>query len=91
MKRLTSFLLLASFALSLLAAPAWANERGKRHTTVTLGAAAVAAMLLHHPRVATWLGVGAGYSYLRWQKEHAHNQRLKAYRHGYQQGRLARR
>ena len=42
-------------------------------------------------RQPEWLGIGTGYSYMQWQKEHAHNQRLKAYRRGYKQGRLARR
>lgn len=80
--RLTALALAATLSLSGLA-PVMANETGKKHTTVTLGAATAAAILTHNKTAAWALGAGTVYSYTRYQREHNHNQRLKAYRRGY--------
>jgi len=84
LRSLTIIILLA--ALLLTALPSSANEQGKKHTTITLGAASVLSILTHHPTLGLLSGVGAAYSYTEYQREHNLHMRQAAYRQGYHKG-----
>ncbi|HEY3998403.1 MAG TPA: hypothetical protein VGO93_06030 [Candidatus Xenobia bacterium] len=84
---LLTLAMLSGFGFS----PAFANEAGKKHTTIDLGAAAAGLLLFtHHKTLGAAAGAAAVYSYSRYNREHQHNKRAAAYRRGYQAGRYGR-
>lgn len=90
--RLLSAVLLLAFLVSLLLAPltAQANEKGKKNTTIGLGAGSAALFLTHHTLPGILVGGAAVYSYSQYAREHNHNARARAYDKGWRAGRASR-
>lgn len=87
--RKIAIVLLVAFLATILVAPlsAMANVKGKRNTTIGLGAASAILLITQRNKLpGVLVGAGAVYSYTQYERERQQIKRSKAYSEGYRRG-----